>query len=193
MLAFLAKTILPTAGGLFAEELYIRPTLPALYSASSLLPFLPRAYAGVILVNGVGSAFTMITLGFKVAAARKKFIEKAKKDGDEDAEARYSYPKMYAEGFSENAKKFNCVQRGHQHALETYTTFLVLSLIGGIKYPIVSIAGGLLWHVSRFVWAEGYATGDPQNRYANFFGFGVWTSLLIQLSAAVGTAVSIAF
>ena len=32
----------------------------------------------------------------QAAGARKKAIEKAKKDGDDHAEERYSYPKLYA-------------------------------------------------------------------------------------------------
>jgi len=39
--------------------------------------------------------------------ARKKYMEAAKKKGDKDAESRYSLPKLYAEGFSQEAKEFN--------------------------------------------------------------------------------------
>jgi len=34
-------------------------------------------------------------------------MEAAKKKGDKDAESRYSLPKLYAEGFSQEAKEFN--------------------------------------------------------------------------------------
>lgn len=187
-----AKIIAPAVGLLAGEHFYIRPTFAPIYGSSSLLPFLPRAYGGVLLVNVVGSSLALIVLGGKVGAARKQFIEKAKKDGDNEAEARFSYPKLYAEGFSELAKKFNCVQRGHQQALETYPSFVALSLIAGIKYPVATMAGGLLWTVARFAWAAGYSTGEPSKRYDNLLAVGIWTSLFVQLAGAIGTIYAIA-
>lgn len=183
----IVKGILPALGLVASEEFFIRPTFAPIYGFSNLVPFLPRAYAGVVLVNVIGSSLALVVLGGKVAGARKQFIEKAKKDGDAEAEARFSYPKLYAEGFSDSAKKFNCVQRGHQQALETYTQFVMLSLVAGIKYPAAATLGGLLWIVARFAWAAGYATGEPSKRYDSIVGFGIWTSLLIQLAGAVAT------
>lgn len=61
-----------------------------------------------------------------------------------------SFPaRRYAAGDSENAVKFNCVQRGHQQALETYPMFLVLSIIGGIKHPVTTALAGVLWIHAR--------------------------------------------
>lgn len=60
----------------------------------------------------------------------------------------------------------NCVQRGHQHALETYPQFVALSLIGGLRHPITTALAGIVWTIARLRWAEGYATGDPDKRYA---------------------------
>jgi hypothetical protein len=98
---------------------------------------------------------------------------------------------MYAEGFSQTAKDFNCIQRSHQQgephclvhffksfsffffffflacvallihlcvsssALETFPSFVALSLVGGLRFPILTAAGGLLWCVARLKWAEG--------------------------------------
>ena len=187
MAAIFAKIVLPVVISIGGEEVFIRPLVPVLYSSSSLMPFLPKAYAGMLAINCIGSALTLITLGGKVGAARRKAIEEAKKDGDDpNAEDRYSYPKMYAEGFSKSAKLFNCIQRGHQHALETYTPFVIMSLIGAIRYPVSSALGGLLWIVARFAWADGYATGDPNNRYSSLWSVGVWTSLVFQLFASIG-------
>ena len=92
-------------------------------------------------------------------------MELAKKKGDRDAEARYSHPKLYAEGFSQEAKAFNCHQRAHQQALETYPNFVVCSIIGGMRHPLLTSLAGLLYIVARVKWAKGYATGDPMNRY----------------------------
>lgn len=181
---------IPAGALLAAENFLLRPALPFVFMGSSLIPVLPKAYGAVLFVNVVSSSYAMITLGGKVGAARKTSIEQAKAEGDKDAEDRYSYPKLYAEGFSKTAKLFNCIQRGHQQALETYPSFLALSLIAGIKYPITAAIGGIIWHIARFAWAKGYATGEPSKRYQSFLAFGVWSSLFIELLGATATIVS---
>ena len=104
----------------------------------------------------------LMYLSFIPGGARKKFMEKAKAAGDKDAEARFSLPKLYAEGFSEEAKQFNCHQRAHQQALETYTNFVVCSIIGGVRQPIITSLAGIVYIISRVKWAKGYTTGsDP--------------------------------
>lgn len=100
-----------------------------------------RAYGVVIAVNCIASGFVLLSLGFKVGAARKKYGVK--------------YPKMYASGDSDDDTTFNCIQRAHQQALETYPTFLVCSVLGGIRQPLTTAAYGLLWCVARLKWAEG--------------------------------------
>ena len=152
---------------------------------------LPKAFGGVVAINLVMSTFTMISLGMRVGKARKELAEKAKKDGDENADDRFGLPKMYAEGFSELAKKFNCVQRGHQQALETYGSFLALSVAGGLAFPITTMVSGLLWMYARGKWADGYASGDPSKRYQSA-GRHVWTALGNLMMASLGTALVIA-
>lgn len=166
---------------LFGEQYLM--ALPFIQGFASTVPLeIPRLFALVILVNVIGVSFLMIGLGAKVGAARKAAIEKGKKDGDAFAEQRYSYPKLYAEGFSNEAKLFNCVQRGHQHALETVPMFIALSLIGGVSAPLVTVFGGLLYIVARLKWAAGYASGEPSKRYTHSrMGFHIWTSVIIQV------------
>lgn len=190
---FVIKTVVPIAGALAAEHFVLRDKFAHIYAASSALPALelPKAYGAVILVNLVFSGLLLVYLGTKVGGARSSFKEKALKDGDKDAEARFSYPKMYAEGFSEHAKLFNCVQRGHQHALETYTQFIVLSAVGGLRFPVYTVVGGLLWTYARIKWAEGYKTGEPSKRYQSWVAYGIWSSLILLMGASVGTAVSV--
>ena len=146
----------------------------ALWGASDLHPSLPRAFGLVALVNVVGASFTVVALSFKVGKARKDY-------GVE-------LPTMYAAGKDAKSVKFNCVQRGHQQALETFPMFLAASLVGGVRYPVSVAAFGLLWMKARFAWAEGYATGDPKNRYANAWGYFIWTGLMGTFTAcgAVG-------
>ncbi|KAJ1442249.1 hypothetical protein B484DRAFT_75085 [Ochromonadaceae sp. CCMP2298] len=87
------------------------------------------------MVNVVASGLFLTLLGMGVGKTRSTCRERALKEGDKDAAARYSYPKIYAEGFSETATLFNCVQRSHQHALETFTQFVSFSCVAGLKFP----------------------------------------------------------
>mmetsp|Transcript_541 Transcript_541/g.1000 ORF Transcript_541/g.1000 Transcript_541/m.1000 type:complete len:187 (-) Transcript_541:36-596(-) len=182
MLSFIAKNLAPAILGCALEHYFNK------WDGQTV----PRLFGGVIIVNVVVTTFVLIGLGFKVGGARSRLIEKAKKSGDEHAEARFSYPKIYAEGFSAEANEFNCVQRGHQHALESYPSFVALSLVGGLGQPIFTMLVGILWVIARQKWAQGYATGKPGNRYDNsMWGRHIWTALLLQATAAIATALSI--
>lgn len=140
-LTFIATSVLPIAA-IVAAEVFIFPSkIPFVYEPSKI-DFLPKGFSLVIIVNVVISAIIMVYLGLIVAGARTTSKAKAAKDGDKDAEERYSYPKLYAEGFSVHAKQFNCVQRGHQQALETYTAYVALSLVGGIRFPVTTTLAG---------------------------------------------------
>lgn len=177
------------AGLMYLEQTLFRINYPMIYEKHFM--GLDMSFSGVIFINIIFSGLLMVYLGMAVAGARKKYAAKAKADGDEHAEARFAYPKLYAEGFSEHAKNFNCVQRGHQQALETYTMYIVLSLIGGLTFPISVTAAGLIWSISRLQWAQGYATGDPSKRYNNT-GRGVWISLIIVLLTGIATSLKVA-
>lgn len=190
--AFFIKNVLPIVAVLVAEHTILPSKLPLLYEASDKIAFLSKGFSAVIIVNIMVTSFVMVYLGLKVAKARTTYKEKALKDGDKDAEERFSYPKLYAEGFSIHAKHFNCAQRGHQQALETYTQFIVLSVIGGISYPLTVTLAGLLWNLARVQWAKGYATGEPGNRYNSWVSRGIWTSLIAVFCATMGTALCIA-
>ena len=174
----------------FIESKYLPTYVPFLSKPSKVLQ-LPRGFGLVILINVFGTAFFTVVLGFAVGSARSKHIAAATKDGDKDAEARYSYPKMYAEGFTDHARSFNCVQRSHQHTLETYPHVLALSLIGGLSQPVTTALAGALWIVARHKWARGYQTGDPKNRYERSDGWGrhIWTALLALCVTCVVTGV----
>uniref|UniRef100_A0A7S4EU90 Glutathione transferase n=2 Tax=Chrysotila carterae TaxID=13221 RepID=A0A7S4EU90_CHRCT len=192
IVSFLAKNFIPPTVLCVLERLYLPKFLPSLTALSPLLP-VPKLYGSVILINVIGSAFFTVFLGVKVGGARKAAIEKAKKEGDPDAEARFSYPKMYAEGFSAEAKQFNCVQRAHQHTLETYTSMIAMSLIGGLTQPVVTALAGLLWIVARAKWSAGYSTGEPGNRYDRSGGWGrhIWTALLWLIITCASTSVQL--
>mmetsp|Transcript_12497 Transcript_12497/g.12121 ORF Transcript_12497/g.12121 Transcript_12497/m.12121 type:complete len:196 (+) Transcript_12497:123-710(+) len=189
-LNFVMQNVLPIAGALSFESYILRTKFPSLYFSSESFSLLPRGYSAVILCNVVGSTIVVISLGFKVGKARSSMREKAKLKGDAEAEARFSYPKTYAEGFTDESYEFNCVQRGHQHALETYPMFLTLSVIGGLSFPVTVAAGGALWNYARLKWAEGYAI-KADKRYSHWSSRGIWTGLFVPLVASIVTAVKI--
>ena len=112
---------------------------------------LPKEYGYVVLVV-VAYAFLNFWMSFQVGAARKKY--------------KVFYPTMYAtEAENKDAKRFNCVQRGHQNSIEMMPLFFATLLLGGLQHPVVAAALGLLYTVARFFYFKGYATGVPENRY----------------------------
>ena len=74
--------LLASVGLLAAEYFFFRSLFPHLYSPSSHLP-IDRAYALVLLVNGVISSWVLTILGFQVGRARTRAKEEAKKEGDD--------------------------------------------------------------------------------------------------------------
>jgi len=134
----------------------------------------PKLYGLVILNNVVLTTLFLLKLGMKVGEARKKY--------------NVPLPTMYSNGNSESDKMFNCVQRGHQQALETYPQFVAMSLLGGIRHPIVCSLTGIAWLIARDQWAKGYATGDPDNRYSKAMAKHIWTCLFIVMAASLSTA-----
>jgi len=75
------------------------------------------------------------------------------------------YPDLYAvKSENEHADAFNCVQRGHQNALEMLSSFYVMLLTAGYRHPIASAVAGASYLVGRFLYARGYSTGDPKKR-----------------------------
>ena len=173
-----------------AEKTVLPKFVPALSTPGPVLG-LPRAFGLVAIVNIFGTALFTIGLGVGVGSARGKFTERATKDGDADAEARFSYPKMYAEGFGPLAREFNCVQRSHQHTLETYPHVLAMSIVGGLSQPVTTALAGALWIFARAKWASGYQTGDPKNRYEKSDGWGrhIWTALLALIVTCFSTGI----
>ena len=116
-------------------------------------------------INLIGSAVTLSILGVRVGSARKEY-------GVE-------LPTLYAPGNTEKERLFNCVQRGHQQAFESYPQYLAMALLTGLAFPVTTALEGALWIAARFAWADGYATGKPDNRYRfSWLGRHIWTPLI---------------
>ncbi|XP_071955213.1 glutathione S-transferase 3, mitochondrial-like [Antedon mediterranea] len=108
---------------------------------------------GYVVLTALYSWVMVAFLGVKVGQARKKYGVK--------------YPVMY----DTKEPIFNCYQRAHQNTLEQVPHFLVFLLIGGIQHPIFSAVCGVIWVCSRFSYAYGYYTGDPEKRLNGVYGY----------------------
>jgi glutathione S-transferase len=151
-------------------------TTAAAVPISSLIQINPSY--GYVLVSVALTGLANVWMALKVVSARKEF--------------NIAYPAMYAEGNSESANKFNCVQRGHQNSLETLPMLLALECTLGMQHPITAAIFGAVWTVARVLYMLGYSTGDPKKR-----GFGgimssltllglIFTSLVVGVRMATG-------
>ena len=64
---------------------------------------------------------------------------------------------------------FLCVLRGHLNTLENQPAELVMLLLSGLVAPRAAAISGAVWVVGRFLYFEGYATGNPKNRMRGAF------------------------
>lgn len=107
----------------------------------------PDLYPYAMLSATVLPFVTSFMLGGKVMAARSLYGVKL--------------PNLYATPkYHEKADSFNRVQRGHQNMLETAPSVMVMSLIGGLKYPMVCIALNIAYCVGNY----GYMLGKQSSR-----------------------------
>ncbi|KAJ7805763.1 hypothetical protein B0H14DRAFT_1587043 [Mycena olivaceomarginata] len=78
------------------------------------------------------------------------------------------YPRLYAEkaemAASPAAVKFNCIQRAHANTLENIPQQYLMTILLGVKAPVVAASALGLWVASRVAYTSGYASGDPAKR-----------------------------
>jgi hypothetical protein len=60
-------------------------------------------------------------------------------------------------GVHEKADEFNRVQRGHQNMFETLPSVMAMTLVAGLKYPIVSAGLMLTYCLGNWFYLVGYA------------------------------------
>lgn len=86
-------TAIPSAlGFVYIERIILPGLVPALFKPSTIMG-LSRA-VGVPIIATTIAAFWLTIYGFSVGDARKKYMEKAKKDGEKDVETRYALPNL---------------------------------------------------------------------------------------------------
>ena len=189
MAAKIFGTAIPTAIlGAYLERNVLPKLIPALFQPSSIAG-LSRAFGlavGALTVSG----FWLTMYGFGVGAARKKYAELAKKDGEKNAEERYALPNLYVDGGSKHAKAFNCVQRSHQQAFETLPQFYVFTLTAALVFPVAAAVIVGMWMVGRITWSTGYASsgGEPGKRYDHPLAFFIFASFMAQFLVAMASA-----
>jgi glutathione S-transferase len=88
----------------------------------------PNEYGYVVLGAGIGAVVCNMVLSGPVMKGRQ----------DLDV----PYPNMYATpGVHKHADEFNRIQRSHQNFFEMLDSYIVLTLLGGLKHPIPCAAG----------------------------------------------------
>jgi glutathione S-transferase len=152
-------SFLAAFGTVSFEHYMLTRWFPSLYLKSTNWQDYPKAY-GFVIFSFVLTVFTLSYLANKVRVARLFYQDKVKKDGADGEVANFSYPRLYAEGNSDDALRFNCIQRGHQQALETYTQFTWFMLMGGCLCPLSATLAGVVWCMSRIAYAKAYVE-DP--------------------------------
>lgn len=105
---------------------------------------IPNHYGYVILTACIGNGFILSTyLGVVVMKARTKY--------------NVPYPNLYATpGLHKEADAFNRYQRGHQAILESLSPYIILSLIGGLQYPITVTIFNIIHIIGCILFQIGY-------------------------------------
>ena len=192
-----ARFLIPSAAiavaGPYLESRHLPPSLEFIHEPSSVSG-ISRGYALVLAIN-IMIGLWVILVGMSVGGKRKSFMSKAKKDGEENVEERYSLPNLYVSGGTKHSRAFNCVQRAHQQILETLPQFFLMALVSGLSFPGVTFVVCVAWLYARYVWVQGYmkSEGDAIKRYSHPFAAFIWTGMLGLFLTSLRACYSIAF
>lgn len=138
----------------------------------------PSAYGYVILSSVVLPwFFTTVTMSKRVMQAREIY--------------NVQYPNLYGvPGYHKKADEFNRVQRGHQNVYEHITSFTVMSLIGGLKHPIMCAVGGVCYSMGIYLYQAGYSDNSADVKNARHGKGGLIK--YIGIFGSLGSCVSVA-
>ena len=183
---YFGSGIAATLAATYVEKKILPNHLPSVLFETSQVAGLPRSFALVALVL-VMSGMWLVVYGLKTGSLRKKYMAKAIKDGEKDAEERFGLPNLYVTGGGKHAKAFNCAQRSHQQIFETLPQFYVFTILGALEFPLTVGITTLLWAYARMKWAEGYAKseGNPSKRYSHPLAYFIWIGLVFNMFTAL--------
>ncbi|KAK6008688.1 hypothetical protein QM012_000591 [Aureobasidium pullulans] len=143
---------------------------------------------GYVVLTAVGTCFLGTWHGMRCSAFRKA--------------AGLGYPTPYADSAQMAAASaeqkhklylFNCAQRAHGNFLENHYMALTTLLIGGLRYPLLSSAFGLVWSLGRIVYAVGYTAQNKENGKGRLAGAFFWLAQLGLFINAGLTGYNLAF
>ena len=175
---FFLKSLAFAAGGTYVEKKYLPSLIPAFFEKSPITGMshgFGLCIGSLLLYNS-----WLFFYGMSIGGKRSKFMERARKDGEKDVDARYSSPNLYVSGGTKHANAFNCAQRSHQQQLEMSGAFNFFVLASGVAFPATAAVAGFLYTFSRRIWAKSYANdeGDASKRYSSPLSRLYWYSFL---------------
>lgn len=184
--SLLLKTATAAIGGAFLETKYGPKN-----SRDGPLGLSPLFGLTPLIFSGLG--FWAVAHGFKVSAARKKYADLAKEQGETEVDERYQLPNLYAQGTSKNVQAFNCIQRSHQHIFESFTQACLTGVIGALCFPMTAAISSLTYAVGRVAITNGYAAaeGDASKRYQSKLAFYHWYGLLTNMMLGMIASITI--
>jgi len=150
-------------GILVFEDTKLRIWFPLFYK-----PF-PKAFSAVLLVNVLLSALILIFLGGgKFASNRYKAEKVTSKDGDREWDGMSLFRRFFI------PKDSSAKTHDHLQLLairdDIYVLFLVLSLIGGLRYPFAVTVAGFLWCISYIHLKWGATISSKEMKKPKFEG-----------------------
>ena len=117
-------------------------------------------------------------------------MELAKKDGETNVEERYAYPNLYAQGTSKHARGVQLrPRRSHQHIFEGLYLASMGGILASMTFPICATASTLTYVIGRVISSQGYATGEPANRYSSPLAYGMWYGMLMNTFMGMASVV----
>jgi hypothetical protein len=175
---FLIKASAATLLGMYAES---RARFSEKTSLS-LFGVTPLILCGI-------SFWSLIYGAVVVGSARKKYMDQAKLDGEENVEERYAFPNLYVQGISKNAQAFNATQRSHQHIFETLPSVMLTSIVNAFQYPALTAVFTAVYAAGRVVFTTDYgkSEGKAEKRYekpiARYMWYGIIGNYLLSLAS----------
>lgn len=139
----------------------------------------PNYYGYVVLGAGVGSFITNIYLSGAVMKGRKALD--------------VPYPNLYATpGVHKHADEFNRIQRSHQNFLEMLDSYIAMTLLGGLQYPIACAVGTVCFYAGAIMYQNGYIDTKLDVKMARYQkGGGIkWIGVLISLVSCAALGVN---